>query len=55
MKKLYLIIIACVLGTGLSYAQSQLKKADKLFEEFKFVKALDQYMAAYRSSFSILF
>jgi len=39
MKKLYLIIVVCILGTSLSYAQSQLKKADKLFEEFKFVKA----------------
>ncbi len=47
MKNLYLMIIMCVIGTSLSYAQSQLKKADKLFEEFKFVKALDQYMAAY--------
>jgi len=47
MKKLYLIILVCIAATGLSYAQSQLKKADKLFEEFKFVKALDQYMAAY--------
>jgi len=47
MKNLYLMLVLCIAGTSLSYGQSQLKKADKLFEEFKFVKALDQYMAAY--------
>lgn len=41
------MLVLCIIGTSLSYGQSQLKKADKLFEEFKFVKALDQYMAAY--------
>jgi len=35
MKKLYLILIATVLCAGAVIGQSQLKKANKLFEEFK--------------------